>query len=275
MLNSREDVDAAGIEVSFRHPQMPPGRGLEWVVRFGDRSGDVILRTEEMAGEVCRKLQNFLEKPSAQFLDEWRLRIDGGEGFFSRLNGVDLQFKKIPMAATGIVMEGGLQRVEFGFHLNWSHSETGDISGWASGCLGKIIPIWDVILPVAMAQIDVISELDDGESYSEGSQYLAEHLKRERDPRVILVAKQEFARKNGGRLFCEVCGFDFSRRYGARGEGYIEGHHKRPVSQMKLGDVTRAKDIALVCANCHRILHRGPFVTPEMLRTLLCKHNGS
>ena len=57
-------------------------------------------------------------------------------------------------------------------------------------------------------------------------------------------------------MFCEVCGFDFKERYGDIGEGYIEGHHTKPVSEMSEIEQTMVEYIALVCSNCHRILHR-------------------
>ena len=56
---------------------------------------------------------------------------------------------------------------------------------------------------------------------------------------------------------CQVCGFEFEKVYGKIGKGYIEVHHKNPLS--KLGsseDVDPKKDLVVVCANCHRMIHR-------------------
>ena len=52
-----------------------------------------------------------------------------------------------------------------------------------------------------------------------------------------------------GNLICEVCGFNFESHYGELGEGYIEGHHTKPISEMDHNEETRIEDIALVCAN--------------------------
>jgi len=82
------------------------------------------------------------------------------------------------------------------------------------------------------------------------------HRSRERNAALVRRRKQ-LALEKDGRLACEVCGFDFSERYGALGDGFIECHHTIPVSQLKPGDRTRLQDLALVCANCHRMLHRG------------------
>ena len=43
---------------------------------------------------------------------------------------------------------------------------------------------------------------------------------------------------------------------GDLGKGYIEAHHTRPVAKLVTGERTKVSDLALVCANCHRMLHR-------------------
>ena len=95
------------------------------------------------------------------------------------------------------------------------------------------------------------------EAVSEGQQQLSLHLTRERNSKIVKQAKELFKIKNNGRLFCEICKFDFSEKYGAIGNGFIEAHHKKPVSSMKIGDVTRIEDFIMVCSNCHSMLHIG------------------
>lgn len=56
---------------------------------------------------------------------------------------------------------------------------------------------------------------------------------------------------------CMVCDFDFGNKYGDRGDGYIEVHHIRPLSQQGQKYTPNLKDdFAVVCANCHRMIHR-------------------
>lgn len=63
-----------------------------------------------------------------------------------------------------------------------------------------------------------------------------------------------------GRLFCEVpgCGFDFELHYGEVGKGFAEVHH---LDQMKdapdEGRKATLERLAVVCSNCHRMIHRG------------------
>jgi 5-methylcytosine-specific restriction protein A len=100
----------------------------------------------------------------------------------------------------------------------------------------------------------------------EGRALVRVHLTRERDRSIVKTKKARFLRKNGA-LYCEVCGFDFAARYGPIGEGYIECHHILPLSSLRPRRPTRLEDLVLVCANCHRMLHRGkPWPTIEQLR---------
>lgn len=85
-----------------------------------------------------------------------------------------------------------------------------------------------------------------------------EHRKRERKLRDKKIAIALAA--NGGRLICEVpnCNFDFEKVYGAIGAGYAQVHHKVPLSEAPSeGIKTKLTDLAVVCANCHSMIHVG------------------
>lgn len=109
-------------------------------------------------------------------------------------------------------------------------------------------------------------------SFPEGRRIERLHQSRERDSRAVRQAKVDHAQRNGGALPCEVCEFDFAARYGELGVSYIEAHHTLPLSDLEDGELrnTRVEDLALVCANCHRMLHRKrPWATVEQLRKLV------
>jgi 5-methylcytosine-specific restriction enzyme A len=85
---------------------------------------------------------------------------------------------------------------------------------------------------------------------------------------LTLVAKRkEKALKQHGTSACEVCGFNFEQAYGKRGKGFIECHHTQPLEAFaKDGGKTRLDDLALLCANCHRMVHSArPWLTVEEL----------
>lgn len=92
-------------------------------------------------------------------------------------------------------------------------------------------------------------------SFPEGRVVERIHVHRERNPRLVKVAKEKFLREHG-RLFCIACGFDFEKVYGDRGHGYIEAHHTEPLSEMNIEHETRPEELAMVCSNCHAMLHR-------------------
>ena len=99
---------------------------------------------------------------------------------------------------------------------------------------------------------------EDEKFYFEGRALFRLHRKLERDSRVAKMAKNAQLRQHG-ELICAGCGFSFFKIYGTLGLGYIEAHHTVPISKLR-GRPTRLRDIALVCSNCHRMLHRSPML---------------
>ncbi|HCD9233339.1 TPA: HNH endonuclease [Elizabethkingia anophelis] len=81
------------------------------------------------------------------------------------------------------------------------------------------------------------------------------HKVYERDNKLI-ESKKKYNLQETGRLECEVCEFDFFKIYGELGKGFIECHHTKPLSTYESKQKTELKDLALVCSNCHRMLHR-------------------
>jgi len=109
---------------------------------------------------------------------------------------------------------------------------------------------------------------DDEESrFPEGKKKYRLHRKAERDRSVVIKAKEKRLAEVD-ELICDVCDFSFLDKYGTLGEGFIEAHHKIPVSELDGSKKTKISDLALVCSNCHRMLHRA-LVSVEYLRKLL------
>lgn len=75
-------------------------------------------------------------------------------------------------------------------------------------------------------------------------------------------------------LHCEICGFSFVERYGDIGDGFIEAHHKIPLSSLEESTITKEHDLILICSNCHRMLHRGNLtVSIQKLKQIIKKNN--
>lgn len=79
------------------------------------------------------------------------------------------------------------------------------------------------------------------------------HRKVERNRTAAKQAKKFHGHR------CQACDLDFEERYGAIGKGFIEAHHLKPIASLEEGVAVSydlAADFAVLCANCHRMIHR-------------------
>lgn len=102
--------------------------------------------------------------------------------------------------------------------------------------------------------IPLIQDTNDDE-FPEGRIIEQTHKMRERNA-ALIKKKKEWGKQHLGRLYCEVCGFDFQQKYGDLGKDFIECHHIQPLSSLTDVRQTKIGDLVLICANCHRVLHR-------------------
>lgn len=138
------------------------------------------------------------------------------------------------------------------------------------GILVQLNPGTESVWP-DLAGVPLAAELPDVDDSAvrEGGQRMLFHLVRERDKRLI-ARKREAVFAETGRLSCEVCTFDFAEAYGSRGEGFCEVHHVRPLAEVGGARKTRLADLAILCSNCHRIVHRSkPGITVAGLRRII------
>jgi 5-methylcytosine-specific restriction protein A len=96
-------------------------------------------------------------------------------------------------------------------------------------------------------------ELEDNGPQSEGGAKEYYGTRYERSPRN----RQRAITLHG--LTCNICGFNFEKAYGPRGEDFIEVHHVKPISTLKEKQpIDPQNDLITVCSNCHRMIHRKP-----------------
>jgi predicted HNH restriction endonuclease len=65
-----------------------------------------------------------------------------------------------------------------------------------------------------------------------------------------------------------VCDFDFAEVYGPLGHGVAECPHRIPIKEARGEYRLRLRDLAIVCANCHLMLHKTE-LTVEGLRCIV------
>lgn len=118
--------------------------------------------------------------------------------------------------------------------------------------------------------ISPAAEEDDDIAATEGRLLIRRHVARERDAR-LRKRKIESVRKLSIPIACEVCGFDFEQTYGERGHDYIDCHHIVPLHVTGVRS-NRIDELALLCANCHRMIHvRPPWLSPADLKALITR----
>ena len=110
----------------------------------------------------------------------------------------------------------------------------------------------------------VLDEAEVDVEAAEGRRRLRVHLGRERSRRLIKTFKDSLT-----SFACEACKTDLGEVYGDLGEGYIEAHHRLPVAQLEEGATTKLSDLAALCPNCHRMIHRNGLISVEELAARL------
>jgi 5-methylcytosine-specific restriction enzyme A len=123
-------------------------------------------------------------------------------------------------------------------------------------------------------EASVQEQVDEEDEFIEGQILSRLHQARERNRKAISQKKAKVLKETGG-LACEVCDFDFEATYGELGKGYAECHHLVPLSELPNRKITKLTDLAILCSNCHSMIHRAkPFMgTEEFKRLLAAVHN--
>jgi hypothetical protein len=139
---------------------------------------------------------------------------------------------------------------------NWEPFSSGQCL--APEAATKLTKLWRQFR--AGKRLVLAAAVDDQAAY-EGELKRRYVIHRRREAALRQAKLLEFRESHGGRLFCEVpgCYFDFGRRYGDVATEYAQVHHLTPLASRngKRRSPTRLKDLAVVCANCHAVIHLG------------------
>lgn len=90
----------------------------------------------------------------------------------------------------------------------------------------------------------------------EGARRAQLHMAIERD-RALRNAKVAQFLAEHGRVHCELCGFNFRETFPFLQKDIIEVHHILPISELTSTTRIEAKNLMLVCSNCHTAIHQG------------------
>jgi 5-methylcytosine-specific restriction protein A len=117
-------------------------------------------------------------------------------------------------------------------------------------------------MTAALSGIDE-SEFDTIATEGTATESMSRRYERRTVNREICIALK------GAQCWC--CGLDFGKIYGPQAVGFIEVHHRLPVSTLHPGyKLHPARDLFPVCSNCHSAIHLSkPPEDPEDLRVRL------
>ena len=195
--------------------------------------------------------------PQVKALSEILTLMHESDGFSRSVNSVSLKlanFKRIDPEFKGKGMTGGgkLEECiwnEYSHNKQLLHTQTEEIR--------------KKILNRNIADTPSLAG-EDSESRTEGGRKVYVSQKSERDARL----KNAAIRIHG--TSCQVCGFNFGLMSGEWGEGFIEVHHLYPLGDNETAErnTDPAKDLIVVCANCHRMIYskKGITLTLEELK---------
>ena len=168
---------------------------------------------------------------------------------FRNVNGFAMKLGNIkgydPTTPGGLRKDKGVERIWEEFYENQDELHAIAQSIWDNHKVGEY----------SYKKIKLDIQIDENLAAPEGVLNLKKHFVRERNSKIVRTKKKQFKKKYG-ILSCEACNFNFESKYGSLGTDYIECHHTIPISSMEPGEKTKLKDLVLLCANCHRMVHR-------------------
>lgn len=116
---------------------------------------------------------------------------------------------------------------------------------------------------------DFTENIEISRGFPEGKIIERFHKSRERSSKVVQIAKQNFKNKYG-KVFCQICNFNFEDKYGIIGKDFIEAHHTIFVSDMEDGHISKPEEFAMLCSNCHKMVHKKrPWLNMEDLSKII------
>lgn len=132
----------------------------------------------------------------------------------------------------------------------------------------------DIVMDVPIIEGIISGEINDKliKGISEGAKKRVIINKYERNAHNRKICINYYKKKNDGKVFCQICGFDFAKVYGEVFQNIIHVHHKTPLYKVKQSYVLNPqKDLIPVCPNCHIVIHskKDDFYTIDEVKDFL------
>lgn len=182
------------------------------------------------------------------------------ELFINRSRYDPVDYQNLPSEWTALSITASSPFIETEGDLSEEDQLDELVVEWAGLFISMIFPLLPIVYEETAA-----SEIQKGEFEGRKIVTPSTRHERSRNNRLACLAA------NGYR--CKVCGINFEEKYGAIGAGFMEVHHKNPVSTMEQEQyVNPVKDLVPLCPNCHAMVHRkDPPFTVDELKLLIKK----
>jgi predicted HNH restriction endonuclease len=240
-----------------------------WIVTA--RGGDLLLAGRVQVGQVIDESEaDSVFDPFELFTARWHVTVaDGTAEPMQLINLTDLSITlslRFQSSADRLRLDkrGRLNTLSL-FNLRLLTDDSGALLNYA----------WNSAKGTSSATEQV--EIDDAPLiYSEGRTSIQRRVVRQRSSGLVSEAKARFVEEHGD-LRCEICDMSFAEVYGTIGQGYIEAHHPEPISELEGEQFTDVDGIVLLCANCHRMVHRKspPFSIDQLREAVRAQRGGN
>lgn len=154
--------------------------------------------------------------------------------------------------------------VEPGRGLSYSKTDMRTVNDFPQTRKPELTEIAELLRVSLEANEPIEMLIEEAEVFVEGRWLTGRHRFRDARLRRRLLQRSK-------ELRCEICDFippSFDRDIQ---ESFFEAHHRVPISAAEGSVSTKVSDMSLLCASCHRFIHRlissnGSWITPLMAR---------
>ncbi|MEW1921887.1 HNH endonuclease [Pseudarthrobacter oxydans] len=232
---------------------MDAGRGLEIALSRTITSATAVVMPEESGGALVRRLGRWVQ--------------DNSDAWASAVEDVNAQGVQLTISVNHEMLDDprnapdGLWRA---FSIEcWVRRPARTTKEIEQNLLKVGGPALSLALNALVEQDEV--ELPSFEPLPEGAAVITKVNRYERNPVNRLRCINHYG------PVCWACELDFAERYGPAAAGFIEVHHRIPVSTLGAGYlVDPIGDLIPLCSNCHSVAHRRtPPFQPAEIRELL------
>jgi len=244
-LSATVQRDESGELIIFTGDDLDDGEGFRISVKIEWRRLSAYFEPERFAAPLLREMSDASQENQVQSSAFTRLAEQRELSPEITINGryqTDLSVENWPDTWKSMAIRLRTKPIEL------DHNDEDQVS---KNVLDVASIIFGIVIPLLPTEDIKLFEDSPASGVPEGSKKRVEVNRYERSK----INRAACITANG--YICQACGFDFQKKYGDIGSGYIHVHHVIPVSE--LGEnykIDPINDLVPLCPNCHSMVHR-------------------